>query len=156
MFLITGWFCEMMNKFLLAVLLRHFIPVIALGKTENFIFCFDWDETYLHFLGSLSLGKDSKKKKGGLSPSRFPCCISFLFVTLIFVMKYKNQNMKIRVSWVGQSSTQGGEGVGESGEDVTSLIWPKKSHFVLFNFCFGASEQSFLLKSLLHCKVPNN
>ena len=39
----------------------------------------------------------------------------------------------------------GVEGMRESGEDLTSLT-----------FCFGASEQSFLLKSLLHCKVPNN
>ena len=26
---------------------------------------------------------------------RFPCCISFIFVTLIFVMKYKNKYQKM-------------------------------------------------------------
>ena len=51
---------------------------------------------------------------------------------------------------------QGGEGVGESGEDVTSLIWPKNHISFYSTFCFGAPERSFLLKSLLHCKVPND
>ena len=42
-----------------------------------------------------------------------------------------------------QLPPMGRKGVGESGEDVTSLIWPKKSHFVLFNFLFRSLWTEF-------------
>ena len=66
---------------------------------------------------------------------RFPCCISFIFVTLIFVMKYKFKIRKMRVSWVGPSA-----GLNPNSISITSSNWPTtlawRQHQWLLSYCF--------------------
>ena len=99
----------------------------------------------------------ASRKKNLLGPPYFPrpCKFCDLFRWGIFTHFH---SARLKTHYIlPPIPPRGGEGMGEPGDDVTSLIWPKKSHFVLFNFFFlGASERNFLLKSFLHCKVPNN
>ena len=80
---------------------------------------------------SLQVGK---KKLLGAPYFWMPCKFCDLFRWGIFT-HFHSACLKTHYL-LPQLPPKGRKGVGESGEDVTSLIWPKKSHFVLFNFLF--------------------
>ena len=78
---------------------------------------------------------------GGNPPKKFTATFCDLFRWGIFTHFH---SARLKTHYIlPQLPPKGRKGVGESGEDVTSLIWPKKSHFVLFNFLFRSLWTEF-------------